>query len=200
MQSPHYTIALTTSGVLGLLESYSLTVNNHYKYDFIFLIAGLWILYALRQQLHLHPFHYGLFAIFLLAHNLGVFGAYDRHFFTTEYDSLIHTYFGFVAALILYRFHRARGQTQLAYLLIPATVLILSAGHEVFEMISGWVLGNGEGVLFRGAGDIGQYDTIDDIRNNLLGALLGVALYNLYAPVGTEQKEARIQEKHPSPS
>ena len=38
-------------------------------------------------------------------------------------------------------------------------------------------LGEGGGVLFIGAGDVDEWDTQKDMRNNLFGAILGLLLY-----------------------
>jgi len=46
--------------------------------------------------------------------------------------------------------------------------------HELYEFVGAILLGEGEGVLFIGAGDLDQWDTQKDILNNLIGALIGV--------------------------
>jgi len=52
----------------------------------------------------------------------------------------------------------------------------MSAAHELYEFAGAILLGDGDGVLFIGAGDIDQWDTQKDMLNNLLGALIGVLL------------------------
>lgn len=42
-------------------------------------------------------------------------------------------------------------------------------------------VGEGEGLLFIGAGDTDEWDTQRDMVNNAIGALLGLAVYYLYA-------------------
>ncbi len=42
------------------------------------------------------------------------------------------------------------------------------------------MLGEGEGVLFIGAGDLDEWDTQKDMLNNLIGALLGLVLFYIF--------------------
>ena len=55
-----------------------------------------------------------------------------------------------------------------------------SAFHEIFEYAGAMAVGEGEGVLFVGAGDIDEWDTQKDMVNNVLGALIGLAGYYLF--------------------
>lgn len=169
--------------MLVALEFYSLQTDSHYKWDFIFLMLMLWGVYALRDTIKLHPFHFALLALFLLLHNLGTFGTYSQTYFGLEYDFWVHTYFGFVSALVLVRVYRLVGPYRgwFMYIAILAVILGFSAFHELFEYAGAMTVGEGEGVLFIGAGDLDEWDTQKDMRNNLLGALIGLALSRLYA-------------------
>ena len=67
-----------------------------------------------------------------------------------------------------------------------ATIVIalgVSALHELYEFAGAILLGEGEGVLFIGAGDTDQWDTQKDMLNNLIGTLLGVLIYEIYCYV-----------------
>ena len=171
-----------TTVILCLIEIYALTQDSHYKWDFIFLIALLWGLYYLKDQIKLDQFQYGLFTLFLVIHDLGVFGLYDTNIFGMEYDFWVHSFFGLVSALILYRAYSSVGPYHgwFMYVAIIAVVLGFSAFHELFEYAGAVTLGEGEGVLFVGAGDTDPWDTQKDMRNNLLGAIVGLAAYALY--------------------
>ncbi len=172
-------ILLITSFILICFEIYSLGRNSHYKYDFIFLMLLLFGVYFFKDKIKLHPFHYFLFSIFLILHNLGVFGFYSRFYFGIEYDFYVHTFFGIVSSLILYRTYNLIGPYKgwFKYIVIIAVVLGFSAFHELFEYAGAVLLGKGEGVLFVGAGDIDPWDTQKDMRNNLFGALIGLGFY-----------------------
>jgi len=174
-------ILLITTVILIGLEIYSLTTNSHYKYDFVFLMLMLYTLFFIRSKIKLHPFHFFLAAVFLILHNLGTFGTYSNNYFGLEYDLYVHSFFGFVAALILFRTYSLMGpyKTWFMYIAIVAVILGFSAFHELFEYAGALTVGEGEGVLFVGAGDIDEWDTQKDMLNNLVGALLGLALYKI---------------------
>jgi len=174
-------ILWVTTIILIAFEVYSLTTDSHYKWDFIFLIALLWGVYILRTKIRLHPFHFSLLAIFLILHNLGTFGTYSNYYFGMEFDFWVHTYFGLVGALMLYRTYKLVGPYSgwFKYLAIVAVILGFSAFHELFEYAGAMLVGEGEGVLFVGAGDLDEWDTQKDMRNNLIGAVLGLGLYQM---------------------
>src|SRR3989338_754654 len=195
-----YILWITTI-ILIALEIYSLTTNSHYKYDFIFLILMLYALFFIRNKIKLHPFHYFLAAIFLILHNLGTFGTYSNSYFGLEYDLYVHGFFGFVASLILYRTYSLVGPYKgwFMYIAIIAVVLGFSAFHELFEYAGALTVGEGEGVLFVGAGDIDEWDTQKDMFNNLVGALIGLGLYsikNLFFDNKNLNKKDKIKTKY----
>ncbi|MEN9626037.1 MAG: hypothetical protein RL557_365 [archaeon] len=173
-------LALTTL-ILIILEFYALTTDSHYKWDFIFLMLLLYGLFFIRNKIDLHPFHYLLACLFLLLHDLGVFDTYSNNYFGFEYDMWVHGFFGFVASLILYRTYVLKGPYKgfFMYVAIIAVVLGFSAFHELFEYGGALAVGEGEGVLFIGAGDLDEWDTQKDMFNNLIGGLSGLGLYKL---------------------
>jgi uncharacterized membrane protein YjdF len=164
------------------LEIYSITTHNHYKYDFIFIMILHITLYKLRNKIRLHPLHFFLFGIFLLLHNLGTFGTYKNYYFGLEYDFYTHAGFGLVAALILVRSYKLIGpyKSWFMYLVIIAVLLGFSAFHELHEYAGAILLGEGEGVLFVGAGDLDEWDTQKDMFNNMIGGISGLILYSIF--------------------
>ena len=169
-----------TAIVLVALEFYSFTTNSHYKWDFFFLVFLLVGVYILKDKIKLHPLHYFFFCLFLIMHNLGTFGTYKMFPLGMEYDFWVHGFFGFVASLMLYRTYHSVGpykSRKFMYVAIIAIVLGFSAFHELFEYAGAVTLGEGGGVLFIGAGDVDEWDTQKDMRNNLFGAILGLLLY-----------------------
>jgi len=172
-------ILISTTIVLVALEFYSLTTASHYKWDFIFLMLLLYAVYVMREKIRLHPFHYFLFSLFLILHNIGTFGTYGWKSGLWEYDLFVHSYFGFVSALMLLRAYREVGPYRgaIKYVAVIALILGFSAFHELFEFAGALTVGEGEGVLFVGAGDLDEWDTQKDMFNNLWGGLLGVLVY-----------------------
>jgi len=174
-------ILWATTAILVGLWFYSLTVDNHYKWDFFFLMFLLWTIFFIRDRIKLHPLHYFLLSAFLLLHDIGMFGTYSNFYFGLEFDLYVHGFFGFVAALMLYRTYHLVGPYKgwFMYLAIISVVLGFSAFHELFEYAGALTVGEGEGVLFVGAGDIDEWDTQKDMFNNLIGGLVGLFLYKI---------------------
>ena len=158
---------------------YALWFNSRYKWDFVCIML-LWIgVYLVRKQIDLHPLHYALFGVFLFLHFAGMFGWYQAFPLGMEYDHWVHGYFGFVAALIVLRAYYFYGVYPPVLITVAAVALILgfSAFHEIFEYAGAIALGEGEGVLFIGAGDLDEWDTQKDMLNNLIGGLFGVVVF-----------------------
>ena len=84
-------------------ELYSISIRSTYVWDGLALIGFFIFIYYIKDRLHLHPFHFFLLGIFLVAHNLGVFGLYFNSYYGIEFDTYVHFYFGLVSTLILFR-------------------------------------------------------------------------------------------------
>lgn len=186
-------ILWTTTLILIGLEFYSLTTDSHYKWDFFFLVGLLWAVYFIGDKIKLHPLHFFLLGLFLVLHNLGTFGTYRMNYFGFEYDLYVHTYFGVVSAFMIYRTYNLVGPYKgwFKYVAIIAIVLGFSAFHELFEYFGALIVGEGEGVLFVGAGDVDEWDTQKDMRNNLIGSFIGLALYWSYEKFSRINKRGR---------
>jgi len=169
---------ITTIILLGLWF-YSLSIDNQYKNDFFFLMLLLWAVYLIRNKIKLHPLHFLFGASFLILHDLGMFGLYNNFYFGLEYDLYLHMFFGFLASLILYRTftHVGSYNKWVMFIAIITIILGFSAFHELFEYGGALLFGEGEGVLYIGAGDLDEWDTQKDMLNNLIGALIGLFIY-----------------------
>lgn len=167
---------------------YSIRIGSHFIVDSILSLFVFYILYFLRKKINLNAFHYFLFAILLIIHNLGAvsygestsfYGAFP---FGVEYDYWVHSYFGFVASLILYKtFHYYKFYSPY-FLMVGIIVIILgfSAFHELLEFAGAVTLGKGEGILFIGAGDLDEWDTQKDMLNNVIGGIIGLTFYGIW--------------------
>ena len=182
MQRFHLWIAVIFTAIFTGIWLDALQTGSHYKYDFFFLLLLLWGLYVLRDRLCVHWAHYLLFGIFLLSHNMGAFGWYSTFPLGLEYDLWVHSYFGFVATLMLYRGYHRVGPYKgwMMWLAILVVVLGFSAFHELFEFTGAVTVGEGEGVLFLGAGDNDPFDTQKDMFNNVWGGLIALVGYIIY--------------------
>jgi len=160
--------------------------DSHYKNDFFFLVALLWVVYGFRMKLNLYPLHYFLFAGFLVLHNLGTFGTYANFYFGIEYDMYVHLLFGLSAAAILFRGFGLNKNKVLWCMPFMILVLCLgfSAFHELFEFSGALLFREGEGVLYIGAGDIDMWGTQKDLFFNMMGAIVGLGIYGLKKVLG----------------
>ncbi len=162
-----------------VLEVRAVSIESHYKYDILMCIFLLCAVYYFRLITHLYWFHYLLFSIFLLLHCLGMYQYYEKFPLGIEYDYWVHSYFGFVSSIFVLRWLSKFGyKFSQAFCLVSTFIVVLgvSAAHELYEFAGAILLGEGDGVLFIGAGDIDQWDTQKDMLNNLIGAIIGVSL------------------------
>ena len=68
---------------------------------------------------------------------------------------------------------------KIKYIALIVIILGMSAFHELLEYAGGVILGDGWGFLQAGAGDIEMWDTQTDMRNNLFGGLLAIAICHI---------------------
>ena len=168
--------------ILFTFELYSISIQSSYIWDGIFLIGFLLFVYYLKDRLRLHPFHFFLLGIFLVLHNIGVFGLYFNSYYGIEFDTYVHFYFGLVSTLMLFRTYDSIvpiKDNRIKYFALLVMILGMSAFHELLEYAGGVMLGEGWGFLKAGAGDIEMWDTQTDMRNNVFGGLLAIALYHI---------------------
>jgi len=186
-----------TSIILVIFEVYSFSTDSHYKWDFFFLMGFLFAVYVIKDKIKLHPFHFFLFASFLILHNLGTFDAYSYYPLGLEFDLYVHGFFGLVSSLILFRSYKLVGpyNGKFVYIAIIAVVLGFSAFHELFEYGGALLFGEGEGVLFIGAGDLDEWDTQKDMFNNLVGAIIGLLFYTGFEFLKRKNGVEKINER-----
>jgi len=166
--------------VLLVFEVYSISIDNAYKWDGLFLLGLLILVYYFRKRLNLCATHLFAFGLFLVLHNLGVFGAYYNYYWGIEFDTYVHFYCGVVMTLISYRMYDKLvplKDDKLKYFIIIMFILGISAFHEILEYAGGVILGEGWGFLRAGSGDVEMWDTQTDMRNNLFGAILVLVFY-----------------------
>ena len=188
LQGPPETAVPSTFTLIGILGSLPLLVlpfaasedNANYRFAFLFLLPCLWGLFWARRALHVVPFHYALFALALVLHNLGALGFYQKQFVGLAFDTYVHFYFGFAGGLILERALRTgaglRGARKC--LVVILFVLGLAALHELMEFGSTLVLGE-QGMYVKNDA-VDPFDTHKDMFNGLLGALLSLCASGLY--------------------
>jgi len=188
-------IAWVTSGVLIAVSLFLAKPGSTYRFAFLFLAPLLWLVYSLRHQLVLAPSHFALFASFLLLHNLGVFGFYRRHFLGLQFDVYVHFYFGLVGGFVVKRAFEQRCGWRGPWLVAAVGLFLLGIGavHELVECGTTILLGKEKGMLKLDPND--PYDTQKDLLNNLLGALLAVAISSVATRIRRKRTAARTEEE-----
>lgn len=141
-----------------------------------FLVPILWAPVVLRRVLHLHPFHYVLFAAAVLLHGTGAYGFYQRSFFGISFDIYVHFYFAFAGAFLVERFLRWNVPVRPWAVYAMTLMFLMGAGaiHELAEYASYLVLGEERGMLKPTTSY--KFDTQRDLLNNLLGTLTALLL------------------------
>ncbi len=183
-------LLILTLVIFLLLEIQAFNHESHYIYDIPMCASLMVLMYFIRSHIHLNLFHYLLFASFLILHCMGLYDAYLTYPLGIEYDYWLHGYFGFIACLIILRWMTVYLHNSVYYIPLIFTlffVLGMSCLHELYEFFGALLLGQGEGVLFIGAGDLDQWDTQKDMLNNLIGALLAI-LFSYFLKVKQSPK------------
>jgi uncharacterized membrane protein YjdF len=171
--------ALAVTGVLATLAiivfAFTARVPT-YRVAPAFLVPILWAPVLLRRPLHLHPFHYLLFAVAVLLHGTGAYGFYQRAFLGVSFDIYVHFYFAFAGAFLVERFLRWSVHVRPWAVFAMTLMFMMGAGaiHELAEYVSYLVLGEGRGMLKPTTSY--QFDTQRDLLNNLLGTLTALLL------------------------
>src|SRR5688572_29089752 len=96
-------VAWTASLAFVLVSLMSSAGVAKYRFSFLFLIPILWAVYVLRRRLSIRPLHFALFALALLVHDLGAFGAYSWSMIGLQFDWFVHFLFGLIGGLIVAR-------------------------------------------------------------------------------------------------
>jgi uncharacterized membrane protein YjdF len=169
-------VAWTASLAFVLISLVSGAGVAEYRWSFLFLIPILWTVYGLRRRLSIRPLHFALFALALLLHDLGAFGAYSWSVIGLQFDWCVHFFFGLVGALIAARTLEAQlGAHGFGLgLLVVLVVTGIGGLHEIVEAASTRYLGKDLGMLYIGADN--PYDTQEDLLANVLGACTALAL------------------------
>jgi uncharacterized membrane protein YjdF len=171
--SPHLVIALVAAALMILLAI--VTTIPTYRVAPGFLIPILFAVYFFRRRLNMPPLHYALFAVALLLHNCGALGWYQKWPLNFSFDILVHFYFAFAAAFILFRAIETNVPGLRPWHCYTATFFFMmgfGAIHEIMEYVSTLLLG--ERGMLKTTGYV--FDTQRDLVNNLLGVSLALLI------------------------
>jgi uncharacterized membrane protein YjdF len=176
MGKAHRMIACAASLVIVAISLFLAAPGSTYRWSFLFLLPLIWAVYFLRHRLALLPWHFALFAVAVIIHDLGTFGFYKKSLLGLRFDSYVHFMFGLVAGLVLFRAATERLPLSRKFLLMAVPIFILGIGglHEMFECFTTILLGPERGMLKLHADQ--PFDTQKDLMNNFLGAVMAVLI------------------------
>ena len=139
----------------------------------IFFFLGL----ALYRRLHL-GIQVVLFSIAAFTlHHLKLYG--QTYFGWLEFDMLMHVVAGAAITMVAYSWlSKEESWSTLKVALIAALIAAgIASLNEMIEYFGYAFLGSGEGILFYGVGDFGEYaDTALDLLSNVVGAVIGAGV------------------------
>ena len=162
-----------------------------YRFAPLFLIPVIWAPYFLRHRFALHPFHFLLYVIAVLLHNLGSLGWYQKSPLPFSWDILVHYYFGLVGMLLIHRALELKLPLTLWQARLGGVLCIMGMGaiHELMEYASYLVLGEKHGMLKPSTSYF--FDTQRDLLNNFAGALTALAATEIVRALrgGNRQRE-----------
>lgn len=163
-----YTILLVLGITYFLQERWDLL-----RFDVLIGMIGIGVFLWLFEKAHQDNWSYGGFLIVILLHSAFF---YESSPLGVSWDHYMHFIGGAVIALIADRLYfEEHGRTKRAALLV-LVALGVGAVHEIVEWLGYAYLGEGEGFLLFGAGDVGEWrNTVLDLVFDLLGGLATAA-------------------------
>ena len=159
--------------VLGVL---SFEKDPDFVFDKFLTAAILLVFYFLHRKMHLTLFEASIGAFALILHHLKLYG--NVYLGGIEFDLIMHFIGGYAISLVLFQ-ALFGGNYLLSHRRIAVFALLAAIGMgtfvEILEFIGYSYLGKGEGILFYGTGDIGEWnDAAWDLIMNVSGAVLGI--------------------------
>ncbi len=158
------------------------TKNTEFVFDRFFSAAFAIFVYRFRNKINLKLHSLALGVLALTMHHLKLYGGV---YLGIPFDKIMHFTAGFVLGLMLfYYFISLEPKKKPIYLKVILFAVIFTVGLggllEIVEFVGYSTLGPGEGVLFYGTGDFGEYNnTAWDLICNTLGALLSTMIITL---------------------
>lgn len=153
--------------------------NVQYIFDRFFGACLVWLCWRWRKELQLSWKKTLLGLATLSLHFLKLYG---NTYYGVPFDHIMHTAAGFTIAVLCYsaleKEVRNPWKTALVSLFLAFGI---ASSIEIVEFFGYNVLGSGEGILYYGTGDFGEYNNVCwDLISNMLGALIAVVALQLF--------------------
>jgi len=148
--------------------------NKDYVFDRFFTAGLIFFIWLLHKRFHLKLW---IFIVILFAITLHHLKLYGMFFFGIPFDRIMHFTAGFAIALLVYQYIKTNCHNltkwEIFFIAIFAAAGIASM-MEIIEFVGYSFLGEGEGILFYGTGDFGEWNNACwDLICNTSGALIG---------------------------
>ena len=183
-----------------ILLDFLLGIRAYYfeSIAFILLLIGFYTYY---EKLRLNTPLFVLLIVSCMIHSLGVFGWYNVSPIGIPWDYVTHIFPLFIVAIFFfhllspYMSEKFSFKALVIILVVFFATLGVGSAVENVEYVGYLILGEGEGGLKFGSGDVsnikeierdieitvgGWYNTMNDLINNLLGATIGAVLMALH--------------------
>jgi len=155
-------------GFIAIFNAHEYIFDRFFSAALVLLLFGFYKIMKLR-------FGVTLFALFaLVLHHLKLYGNF---YLGMPFDRIMHFTAGIALGLIAYDYLRQRTDMKRIEIAIIAVLIAMGAGAimEIIEFVGYSVFGEGEGLLFFGKGDFGEWFNASwDMLNNMFGAIGGV--------------------------
>jgi len=190
--NPFTAVAFLTSVIIIVLAIVARVKTYHVAP--LFLVPAVWVGYALRRRLELHPVHYALLCSAIVLHMLGAFGYYQHSPLPCSFDILVHFYFAFAATFAIHRLIARRLDFGRWGARVAALVVIMAIGavHEVMEYAT-LLLGSENAMLKK---DSYPWDTNRDLTNNFLGGLLALLIISILQARARDSQRPDLNVSH----
>lgn len=178
MRKKHGLDPIILIGFLGIitflaLGIYSISVKDvEFIFDRFFSAAIVSFSLYLYKKIQIKPSVLLFGLLILIFHHLKLYGNF---YFGIPFDRGIHLLAGIFLGLVFYGYFSKVIKNKAVVITFSILVSLgLSSILEIIEFVGYSFLGSGEGILFYGTGDIGEWNnTIWDMISNLLGTFLG---------------------------
>lgn len=140
-------------------------------------LALMALVFYRRMRLSAFSLMFGLAV--LIMHHLNLYGNY---YFSWPFDRYMHFFGGLAVTLFFAQYlYHSQGKRGIAVAFLSVTIAAgLGAYLEIIEFVGYATFGEGEGLLFYGTGDIGEWNNISwDLISNVSGGLVGSAVFLL---------------------
>jgi len=167
---------LFVKGIISITEGNPELISDR------FFEAGLFLLmFFFYKKLKLRIWTLAIAAFAIVLHHMYLYGTF---YFGIPFDHIMHLVAGFAVCVIFYQILlNSYKKPNLIGILLLSIILAmgLTSGMETVEFIGYSFLGEGEGILYYGTGDFGEWNNMSwDLIDNTLGAIAGAIAYTSF--------------------